>query len=155
MTFGTAELPGVLASPSQGPDESATPVHNGDDRGIGVQGEQVAAAVEPQARRCPELSPIGRVHVTHPEQLDELRGQGTISVQGVIRHVGAGTCGNGQREGPHSNSSAHGVLFGALRVLSLSGWVESGFERSCRERARGVYGKIRWGGCCPDAPKLD
>ena len=111
----------------QGADVRRRPRHR-------VQDKQVAAAVEPQARRCPELSPIGRVHVTHPEQLDELRGQGTIGVQGVIRHVGAGTRRNGQRqgpgEGPHGNSSAHGVLlvdatgvvaFGVGTLVAASG----------------------------------
>ena len=106
---GAAELPGALASPSHGPDECAVAIQNCDDRDIGVQDEQVAVAVEPNARRLPELGPIGRVRVTHSEHLDELRGQGTIGVQGVIGHVGAGTRSDGQREGPEGYSSNHGV----------------------------------------------
>lgn len=112
---GAAELSGALASPAQGSDESAITVQNGHDRDIGVQDEQVAAAIEPHARRCPELSPIGRVHVTHPEHLDELHSQGPIGVQGVIRYVGAGTRRNCQREGLQGCSSAHGVILVSVK----------------------------------------
>ena len=121
---GAAELSGALASPSQGADESAIAVQNGDDGDIGVQDEQVAVAVESQTRGRPELSPRGRIHVTDLKDLDDLRGQGTVGVDAVILCAGAGTHRNGQREDPHSYSSAHrGLLVGGEWVLLAAGWV--------------------------------